>query len=309
MNLKNKRVLVTGGAGFIGSHLVDRLISQGAVVSIVDNLSTGHQNNLNPDAKFYLLDINSPEVEKVFLKERPEVIYSLAFNTIVPKAVVDPIFDIQSLNGNLSIMVRAVKHGAEKIILASSGFVYGNTKVLPTPETEKVIPENPYIITKSASENYLHFFNKVYGLKFVILRYATVYGPRQVGGAMADYVRSISSDRRAVFYGDGQKTRDYVYIDDVIAANLRALDFNADQDITPIFNIGTGREVSLNYLHSAIAKLLHKDYQPDYQPERPGELQRFCLDSSKAKKYLHWEPTINLEQGLELMLADKFGAL
>lgn len=300
---------MTGGAGFIGSHLVDALINEGALVSVIDNLSTGRQANLNPAAKFYLLDINSPEIKKVFETERPEIIYSLAFNTIVPKAVADPMFDIQSLNGNLNIMVWAKEYKVEKIILASSGFVYGNTSVLPTPETEPIIPDNPYIITKSSSENYLQFFYKAYGQNFIVLRYATVYGPRQVGGAMADYIRSIASDQSADIYGNGEKTRDYVYVDDITKANLQALDFTANKNILPIFNIGTGREVSLNYLYATIAKLLHKNNQPNYQPDRPGELQRFSLDNKKAKQYLNWEPSISLEQGLEKIISARNASL
>jgi UDP-glucose 4-epimerase len=296
--IKNKHILVTGGAGFIGSHLVDALVKEGAKISVIDNLSTGQLKNINPKSKFYNIDINNPDIEKIFKKEKPEIIYLLACNTIVPKSVVDPLFDIQSLTGNLNMLVNAKKYGVKRVILASSGFVYGNTKILPTPEDHKIIPDNPYIITKSASENYLQFFNRTSKIDYVILRYATVYGPRQTGGAMADYIRCIKSNKQADIYGDGNKTRDYVYIDDVIKANLLALNFKAKSSITPIFNIGTGKETTLNNLYSEIGSVLKKDSKPNYLPDRPGEMMRFKLSISKAKKYLNWQPEVKLKDGL-----------
>lgn len=296
--IKDKRILVTGGAGFIGSHLTDALIREGAKVSIIDNLSTGHLSNINPKAKFYNMSIDSPDVEKVFKKEKPEILFLLACNTIVPKSVTDPLFDIQSLNGNLNMLVGAKKFGVTKVILASSGFVYGNTKVLPTPEKHKIIPDNPYIITKSASENYLQFFNRSSKMDYVILRYATVYGPRQTGGAMADYIRCIKDNKKADIFGDGNKTRDYIYIDDVIKANLLAINFKQRKSVTPIFNIGTGKETTLNNLYAKIAQILKKDSKPNYLPDRAGEMMRFKLSIAKAKKYLKWQPEVELEDGL-----------
>lgn len=303
--IKNKHILVTGGAGFIGSHLVDKLLQEGAIVSIVDNLSTGLVTNINPRAKFYKLDINSSQIEKIIKQEKPEIIYLLACNTIVPKSVVDPLFDIQSLIGNLNIMVVAKKYGVKKIILASSGFVYGNTKKLPTPENTPIIPDNPYIITKSSSEKYLEFFAKTSDLNFVVLRYATVYGPRQVGGAMADYIRCIKAGKKADIYGDGTKTRDYIYIEDVVRANLLALELKRTKGLIPIFNIGTGKETTLNQLYSKIAKILKKKATPNYLPDRAGEMMRFQLLTTKAHKYLGWQAKITLDQGLNKMILKK----
>ena len=300
--LKDKKILVTGGAGFIGSHLVDALIDKGAHVVVIDNLSTGHKKNLNSKATFYKMDINSPKVEDIIKKEKPEIIYLLACNTIVPKSVEDPLFDIKSLIGNLNIMCNCKKYGAKKIIGVSSGFVYGNTKILPTPESHDVIPENPYIINKASTEKYLEFFGKTYGIDYVILRYATVYGPRQIGGAMADYIRSIKDNRSAHIYGDGTKTRDYVFIDDVTDANLSVLDYKNDGTHTPIFNIGTGKETTLNYLYSKIAKILNKQSTPTYLPDRNGEMMRFKLSTKKAKKYLSWQAKTEIEEGLTIIL-------
>ena len=302
IKLKNKKILVTGGAGFIGSHLVDRLINKGCHVIVIDNLSTGNKKNLNSKAKFYKVDINSIKIEDIIKKEKPEIVYLLACNTIVPKSVEDPLFDIKSLVGNLNIMFNSKKYGVKKIIGISSGFVYGNTKILPTPESHEIIPDNPYIINKSSTEKYLEFFGKTYDIDYVILRYATVYGPRQIGGAMADYIRNIKDDKSAYIYGDGTKTRDYVFIDDVTDANISVLDYKNNSTHTPIFNIGTGKETTLNDLYSKITKILNKESKPHYLPDRNGEMIRFRLSTTKAKKYLGWQAKINLEDGLKIIL-------
>lgn len=308
MNTHHKKILVTGGAGFIGSHLVDALINKGADVSVIDNLSTGSVENINNKCKFYKLDISDQKVDKVFKEGRFDFVYSLAFNTNVPRAVKDPLFDVQSLVGNLNIMEMSKKYNVKKIILASSGFVYGNTKRLPTLENEEIMPDNPYIITKFASENYLKFYNKAYGMDFVVLRYSTVYGPRQINGAMADYINSIMMGKQAIIYGNGLKTRDYVFIDDVISANLKVLDFKSDTMTNPIFNIGTSKETTLNELYFKIAKFLNKKSNPLYVDDRPGEIMRFKLSYGKAKKYLNWEPKFDLDKGLILTIESKKSA-
>lgn len=211
MDLKNKKILVTGGAGFIGSHLVNYLIKEGAKVSIIDNLSTGLESNINKKANFYKCDIASKKVKKIFIQEKPEIVYLLACNTNVPKSVQDPMFDIKSLNGNLNIIINSQKNLVKKIIMSSSGFIYGNTNHLPAKESQKTNPDNPYIITKSASENYLKFFNKAYKQNFVILRYSTVYGPKQIKGAMADYIRCIKKINQ-LLYMEMEKKPEIMYI-------------------------------------------------------------------------------------------------
>ena len=298
MNLKNKKVLVTGGAGFIGSHTVDALISQGAKVVVVDNLSTGRKENLNPQAKFYEINIADPKIENILEKEKPEFIYHFAFFVLVPKSVENPLLDIDCLVGSLRILQKAKDIGVKKIILSSSGFLYGNTKNLPAKETEPIIPISPYIISKNAIENYLKFYKSAYNLPYVILRSAAVYGPRQVTGAMADYIRKLSSGNQAEIWGGGNKTRDYIYIDDVVRANLLALDVPDDYP-EPIFNIGTGIETTLNTLYKKIADLLKQKAKPIYYPDRPGEQIRYCLDISKAKRELEWQPEYNLNEGLK----------
>lgn len=300
MELKGKKVLVTGGAGFIGSHLVDKLIASGAEVSIIDDLSTGRRENLNPRARFYHLDMNSPKMPELFLKEKPELVYHLAFNTNVPQSVADPLFDAQGILGSLSIFLASIKSGVKKVIMSSSAFVYGNCDPSELPMTEKhpVEPVSPYAISKIASENYLRYFHTVHKLPMVILRYSTVYGPRQVTGALSDYVRKISQGKRAEMFGDGRLTRDFIYIDDVVRANVLALDV-PDDHLDPIFNLGSTRETALNEVYAIVAKLLGKlDNTPLYLPARLGDIKRFSVSYEKARHQLGWEPSVPFEKGV-----------
>lgn len=295
-----KTILITGGAGFIGSHLVDALLKDGHRVIVVDNLSTGCSRNLNPKAEFHQVDINDPALDGIFALSQPSLVYLLAFNTNVPKSVTDPVFDCGSLTGSLKTLELCRKHGVEKVVFSSTSFVYGNTPNLPTPETEPAIPDNPYIITKCATENYIQFYNKAYGLEFVIFRFATTYGPRQTGGAMADYIRSIHAGRSAVMYGDGSKTRDYIFVGDVVNANLMALEYETKPGISPIFNLSSGTETALNTLYSKIGETLGRpEAKPEYMPDRPGELARLKLDNTKAWEILGWQPQVTLEDGLK----------
>ncbi len=301
MNLKNKKILVTGGAGFIGSHMVDSLIKKRAKVFIIDNLSTGRKENLNPKAKFYKANISDNAIGNIFKKEKPEFIYHFAFNVLVPKSVENPLIDIDSIAGSVNLLINAKKYGAKKFVFTSSGFIYGNTKNLPVKETEIFSPVSPYAIAKYAVENYLKFFKKAHGLPCVILRNAAIYGPRQVTGAMADYIRKLRSGHQSDIFGDGNKTRDYVYVDDAVRANLLVLDLKDDYP-EPTFNIGSGKETTLNELYKKIAKLLGKQANPNYHPDRPGEQIRYCLDSSKIEKTLGWKLQYSLDQGLKKMI-------
>jgi len=298
MELRNKKVLVTGGAGFIGSHTVDALIKEGAEVLVVDNLVTGYEKNLNPRASFYRLNIADPKVESVFRKETPQLVYHFAFNVLVPKSVENPLLDMDGIVGSVNIFQNAKKYGVERIIFSSSGFLYGNTKNLPARETEPINPITPYVVSKHAVENYLKFFKSAYDLSYVIVRYAAGYGPRQVTGAMADYIRKLAAGQQAQIWGDGSKTRDYVYIDDIVHANLLALDLPSDYP-DPVFNIGTGIETTLNDLYKKIATLLSKEAKPIYLPDRPGEQMRYALDYSKIKGALKWRPNFSLDDGLK----------
>ncbi len=297
--LRNNCFLITGGAGFIGSHLTDRLVAEGAHVAVVDDLSTGRKENVNPAATFYELDVSDEGLADVFEKEKPEIVFALAFNTNVPLSVRDPLFDLRSIKCSLNTFVNAHRFGTKKVILASSSFIYGNTKHLPVTESHPPQSVSPYAISKIASEHYLEFFHQTHGLPMVILRYSTIYGPRQAGGAMADYIRKIGAGERAEMYGDGELTRDYVFVDDVVEANLRAISL-ADDHADPVFNIGSNREITLNELYRTIARSLgHADNVPVYKPARPGEMKRFLVSYEKAKVELGWEPRVPLDKGLE----------
>ena len=297
--LRGAKVLVTGGAGFIGSHTADALLRAGARVVVVDNLSTGRRQNLNPGATFYEINIADESFGEILTRERPDVIYHFAFYVLVPKSVEDPLLDMDALIGSLRFLDYARRQGVRKIVFASSGFLYGNAPALPVPETAPVDPVSPYVIAKQAVEGYLRFFSRAYGLPYVILRYSAVYGPRQSTGAMPDYIRRLSSGQQADIWGDGMKTRDYVYVDDVVSANLLALAVPADHP-DPVFNIGTGTETTLNALYSRIAALLDVPASPVYHPDRPGEQIRYCLDHTKATREMGWVPKVPLEEGLRL---------
>lgn len=297
MRIKDQIFLITGGAGFIGSHTADTLIEKGARVVVIDNLSTGHKKNLNPKVKFYKLDIADKKVAVIFAKERPDVVYHFAFNVLVPKSVSDPLYDAQSIIGSLNVIKNCQQYKVKKIIFSSSGFLYGNDVPKPTPETQPIDPISPYVVSKYSVENYLRYYQKIFSLPYVVLRYAAVYGPRQVTGAMADYIRCLENNHQATIWGDGEKTRDYVYIDDVINANLLALEVK-DTFIDSVFNVGTGIETTLNNLYKQIASLLGKKAKPHYVADRPAEQIRYALDFQKIKKSLGWQPTVSLAEGL-----------
>ncbi|MDP2947207.1 MAG: NAD-dependent epimerase/dehydratase family protein [Nanoarchaeota archaeon] len=301
MKIKNKRFLVTGGASFIGSNTVDALVERGAQVIIVDNFLTGRKENLNPKAKVYKINIVDPKIENIFKKEKPEIIYHFAFNRLFLKSVENPLMDMDSIAGSINLLNNARKYGVKKIIFPSSGFVYGKTKKLPMREIDSPDPATPYAIAKYTVENYLKFFYETYNLPYIILRYATIYGQRQNIGAMADYIQKLSSGKQAEIYGDGTMTRDYIHINDVVRANLLALNIPIDYS-NPIFNIGTGQETTLNELYKKIAQLLNKKAKPIYLPGRPGEQDRYFLDCLKFFKATNWRPKIGLEEGLKLTL-------
>lgn len=299
VEVSRAKILVTGGAGFIGSHTVDALVSRGADVVVVDDLSTGREENLNPKAKFYDLNLASEDLENVMDQERPEVIYHFGFFVLVPKSVENPLLDMDVLRGTLRMLQKARETGVKKIVLASSGFLYGNTPDLPVREDAPIDPVSPYVVSKQAIENYLRFYRRAYHLPYVVLRYAAIYGPRQVTGAMADYIRKLSSGAQAEMWGDGNKTRDYVFIDDVVNANLLALSV-PDEHPNPVFNIGTGVETTLNTLYQKIADILGVPAHPIYYPDRPGEQLRYCLDNTRARKEMGWEPQFSLDEGLKI---------
>ncbi len=302
MDLKNKKILVTGGAGFLGSKTIIALVKAGANVVIVDNLSSTNKKNINSAARFYNVNIINPDLKEIFKKEKPEIVYHFAFNVSVYKYL-DASGVKEGIKGGMNVLENCQEYGVKKVIFASSGSVYGNAKNFPTKETEPVNPF-PYDVTKIVLEDKIKLFNKTYGLSYVILRYTTAYGPGQTAGAMSDYIRTLATSEQVDIFGDGKNTRDYVYIEDIVRANLLVLELDENFK-EPIFNVSSGKETSLNQLYFAIAKLLNKEAKPSYLKERPDELKRYCLDYSKIKNVLGWEPKYSLEEGLKKRLKEE----
>jgi len=317
----SKKILVTGGAGFIGSHLVDALIERGYKVVVIDNLSTGKKENLNPaffkkskvsaKAKFYKVDICSPKVSEIFEKEKPEIVFHLAAQINVRKSVEDPISDAKTnIFGSLNIIksfireigVQSLEHSRNsKFIFASSGgAIYGKAQKIPTPENYLPNPISPYGIAKLTIERYLKFYKETFGLNFVSLRFANVYGPRQdpkgEAGVISIFIDKILKRERPIIFGSGNQTRDFVFVEDVVSALLKATEYKGNKEF---FNIGTGIETSINELEELISKIIDKKIQPKFEPAKPGDLKRSCLDISLAKKELKWKPKYNLKNGLK----------
>ena len=299
------KILVTGGAGFIGSHIVDRLISEGHEVSVIDNLSTGRIENLNRKAEFYKMDIVSPRIEKVFKKERPELICHLAAQMDVRKSVADPAYDAQTnIIGMLNLLENGMRYGTRRVIFASTGgAVYGEGGPIPTPETCPPGPVSPYGISKLTGEHYLFFYNVTYGLSYVALRYANVYGPRQdpfgEAGVVAIFAQKLLKNEQPVINGNGMQTRDYVYVDDVVDAVSSAI----YSDISDILNVGTGIETSVNQLFRLLVEITGSSAREVYGPAKKGEQARSCLSYDKIKKALEWEPKVPLQEGLSRTVA------
>ena len=295
------KILVTGGAGFIGSHVVDRLVLEGHSVSVIDNLSTGKIENVNREAKFHKIDIISPRIERVFKKERPELICHFAAQMDVRRSVADPIYDAQSnIIGMLNLMENGLRYGVRKVIFASTGgAVYGEG--VPYPTSEECIPRpiSPYGISKLTGEHYLFYYNVSYGLNYVVLRYANVYGPRQdpfgEAGVVAIFNQKILRDEQPVINGNGMQTRDYVYVDDVVDAVI-ASTYN---DINDVFNVGTGVETSVNELFRHLIEITGKSHIKEVHGQaKKGEQLRSCLSYDKIRKALDWEPRVPLREGL-----------
>lgn len=295
------KILVTGGAGFIGSNLVDELIKQSHEVLVIDNLSTGNKANLNPKAKFFELDIADNKLAEVFTAEKPEIIFHLAAQIDVRKSVADPVWDAQqNILGSINLLENCKNHGVKKVIFSSTGgAIYGDTDKIPTNEEHPALPISPYGIAKLTIEKYLHYYQTVFGLPYVILRYSNVYGPRQnskgEAGVVAIFCDYLLAGKQPVINGDGKQTRDYVFVGDVIKANLLALDSNK----IDIYNIGTGVETDVNELAKLIKNNIETKQEFSHGPAKEGEQQRSCLDTGKAKKELGLQPEINLVAGIE----------
>lgn len=295
------KVLLTGGAGFIGSNLSDRLIKEGYDVVVVDNLASGKIENINPKAVFYQLDIQDKKILEVFEKERPDFVSHHAAQIDVRRSVADPVLDAKvNVIGTLNILENCRNYGVKRVIFASSGGVlYGEvTNNKKASEDFPIQPISPYGITKLCGEEYLKFYRQTYQISFVILRYANVYGRRQdpfgEAGVVAIFIQKMLKGERPTIFGSGSQERDYIHVDDVIEANLSALTKGDNSSL----NIGTGVTTSVQELFLQLQKITGFSKMPIYAPQRHGELQRSCLDSSKAKQLLNWSPKKKLTKGL-----------
>ena len=298
------KTLVTGGAGFIASHLVDRLIGEGHSVVVVDNLSAGRFENVNKSATFYKIDIcNSTALELIFKKERPEVVNHHAAQVNVRKSVDTPMYDANvNILGSLNLCELSRKFQVKKFIYASTGgAVYGEPKSLPVKETCPVEPISQYGASKHTVEHYLYIFYKLYGLNFTVLRYPNVYGPRQSphgeAGVIAIFSEQILKNKRPTIFGDGSKTRDYVYVGDIITANMTVLNNSGNGEI---YNLGWGKEITDYEVFETVRRAFLSNIKPIFGQKRPGEIEHISLDSSKATKALGWKPKITFEEGVNL---------
>ena len=295
------KILVTGGAGFIASHVVDAYINLGHEVIVLDDLSRGAPQNLNPRARFYPVDIQDREqVGKLFAAERPELVNHHAAQMDVRRGVKEPHFDAcVNILGSLNLMEAAVAHGATRFIYVSTaGAAYGEPKELPVSEDCPIRPITPYGISKHTVEHYLFTFSHLYGIPYVVLRYGNVYGPRQSSrgeaGVFAIFSEQMIAEIQPVIFGDGKKVRDYVYIDDVVEANVAALKRGTGE----IFNIGSGAPTTDDEIFNLVRNLLGKrGVAPRYVAKRPGEIDRIYLDITKAKEGLGWCPCTSLAEG------------
>lgn len=295
----NIKILVTGGAGFIASHLCDHLLNKGHEVVIVDDLSTGSLNNVAPQARFYQLNINDDQMEDVITKEQPHFIYHFAAQVNVDRSHREPVYDADTnIIGTVKILNHALKYHIHKIIFASSAAVYGNPEYLPIDETHPVDPISFYGLSKYTAECYIRMYNLRLGLKYTILRFANVYGPRQAavgdGGVIAQFMSRYANGKEIVIQGNGEQTRDFIYVGDVVEACSSAL-FRGDNQT---LNISTNNTESINHLWGYLRELGGLQTEPQYIPGRSGDILHSCLDNSRAREALLWQPTANLKEGL-----------
>jgi UDP-glucose 4-epimerase len=294
------RVLVTGGAGFIGSHVADHLLERGHEVAVVDNLSTGKRENVAAEARFYEADIRTgcPEVFEDF---RPEALSHQGAQMDVRRSVREPDFDADvNVVGTIRLLENCTKHDVQKVIFASTGgAVYGEQREFPAPEDHPQYPVSPYGVSKLAGERYLYFYRVQYGLPGIALRYANVYGPRQdphgEAGVVAIFCGNLALNETSTINGSGEQTRDYVYVGDVARANVLALEGEAPSGA---YNIGTGVETSVNELYELLREASGRDLPPKHGPGKPGEQLRSSVDPSKAAELLGWRQEVDLAAGL-----------
>lgn len=300
-----RRVLLTGGAGFIGSHVAEAYLREGIEVAVVDDLSSGRQENLPEGARFYRVDVRDRVgLEEVFKAERPEVVNHHAAQIDVRRSVEDPVFDASvNVVGSLNLLELSVKYGVSRFVFASTGgAIYGEPKDLPADESTPPAPLSPYGTSKLCVENYLGYYHRVWGLNYVSLRYGNVYGPRQdphgEAGVVAIFCGRILSGKPCVVFGDGTQTRDYVYVEDVARVNVLAL-----TSPVGVFNVGTGLRTSVLDLLKALKAVSGREVAVEFAPERRGEVKHISLCGERARRVLGFSPSVGLEEGIRRTFA------
>jgi UDP-glucose 4-epimerase len=295
------RILVTGGAGFIGSHVADRMVALGHSVGVLDDLSTGFREFVPPAARFFHVDLaDAAAIDRCLAEFQPEVVIHHAAQIDVRKSVEDPRRDAAiNILGSLALLESAVRHGVRKVIYASTGgALYGEGRSLPATEDHPVNPEAPYGASKHTVEHYLYIWKLLHKLDYTVLRYPNVYGPRQnphgEAGVNAIFIGLMLEGRRPKIFGTGDQVRDYLHVDDVVWANELALDRGSGE----IVNIGTGVGTSVNQIFATLKDLLEFAGEPIYEGARPGEVQRIYLDATRARQVLGWQPRVEFREGL-----------
>jgi UDP-glucose 4-epimerase len=300
--MNKMKILVTGGAGFIGSQVADAFISEGYDVFIMDNLSTGNEKNINPKAHFFNYNIDDPEVLKIFEKEKFDVVNHHAAQIDVRKSVNDPIFDANvNILGTINLFQGCIKTGVKKFMFASTGgAIYGEQEYFPADENHPTKPVSPYGITKLTVEKYLFFYKNEYGLNYTILRYANVYGPRQnplgEAGVVSIFVNKLLKNENPIINGHGKQTRDYVFVEDVVKANL----LTVKDKISTIYNIGTAKETNVNEIFTKLNKLAGGIAEEKHGPAAKGEQLRSVITSDKLYENFGWKPSIKIDEGLNI---------
>ena len=307
-----RKVLVTGGAGFIGSHVVDEYLRRDWEVVVLDNLSTGKRENVNQEAKFYQMDITDPGIDRLFIQEKFDLVNHHAAQIDVRISVRDPLLDAQTnILGTLNLLKNCLKYGVGNFIFISSGgAIYGEVDNLPAREEYPKNPLSPYGVSKHTIEHYLYYYQHTFGLNYLALRYGNVYGPRQdpygEAGVIAIFSEKMLQGKRPFIFGDGRQLRDYVYVEDVATANMmgteKIQELNRRDPSSPddlAYNVGTQKGSSVNLIYQSLAQITRFKMPPYHAPERKGEIRRIYLDIEKAERELKWKPTLDLREGLK----------
>lgn len=295
-----KKALVTGGAGFIASHIVDGLIGEGFTVSIVDNLATGKERNINSLAHFYKMDIRDEKLSDIFDREKPDIVFHLAAQMDVRKSVEDPSYDADvNVRGAINILENSRRTGVGKILFSSTGgAIYGEPEYFPVKEDHPIRPLSPYGLTKFVFENYLFLYKRLYDFDYTVLRYPNVFGPRQdphgEAGVVAIFSQQMLTGIQPKIFGDGSKTRDYVFIEDIVKANILCIDRGSAQ----ILNLGWGKEIRDIDVFESVRDALGLKVEPLFADQRLGEIERMSLDASRATELVGWKPSVTFKEGI-----------